>query len=82
MTGQVLEISNHGNTVMATRQPRSGARAQIYRFPARTPLSESELNHEHAAGGSMRSYFRLHLAMDAGIVLIVWMIWFGWHQLH
>jgi len=81
MTGHVLEISNYETPVMTARQPRPGARAQIYRFPARTPLTESELDPQDAPDGMLRTYVRLHLAMDAAIGLFVCLVWYGWHQL-
>jgi hypothetical protein len=81
MVGQVLEISKHENPVITAWQPRPGVRARVYRFPARTPLIEPELKARAAGGSSLGNYFRLHLPMDAAIGLVVWLLWYGWHQL-
>lgn len=81
MTGQVLEISKRENPVIAAWQPNPGRRARVYRFPAPTPLIESELRNQTAGGSSLRNYFRLHLPMDAAIGAVVFLLWFGWHQL-
>ena len=76
VAGQVLEISKQGNVAPT---PRPGRPAQVYRFPSSKPESDVPAT---SAVAAPRLSFRMQLAIELGLGMLVWMLWFGWHLMH
>lgn len=87
MAGQLVRISDHKISMMATRRARPAAQARIYRFSTPTPLTHSELSADTVVKSPPRNRRNpLHLATELGIGLGVWVaVWlsmFLWGVLH
>lgn len=59
--------------------PRLGRPAQVHRFPSNKPKSDAP---RKAASAAPRISFRLQLAIELGLGMLVWLLWFGWHLTH
>lgn len=79
MTGQVLDISKHENTVRTPHPQGPGRSARLYRFPAGKcvmPVPPPPPVH------SRKFKIRLHLMIELTIGLMLWLIWFIWRLTH
>lgn len=82
VAGQVLDISKHDNTARKAPVKLAGKRARLYPFPAPAAVAEPPVSAVEQPEPLPRSRFRLHLAVELGVGLFLWLLWYAWHLLH
>jgi len=81
VTGHVLDISKHEN-IARTARPELATGARLYRFPSRTPVTQAELKTDTVAAVPPKRRWRLRLALEIGIGVLICLGLLAWYLLN